>query len=462
VTDTGSSTEADDAHPKDSSRLTLTTRAVSPEAAALVSKLVGLVEDAERQHSGRTYRRGKAAREKLALAVEAMVGGLLLNAGRHGPARWSSQPLGVKAFTGEEVAHRQFNSVRRVLTGRGLVEEKDDHTDFIGKNATIKLRYYTRFRTTAALRSLAEQHGMRLAETARHWRRVRPRKLPDPLTLNELSSRGGKDRGRRLQLPDTAEARAMADEVAAVNAYMQGVQLEGCDPPVFHRGFTHDLSHGGRWYVDDEGYQGLSAADRLLLRIGGEPVAEIDIHASALVTLHGLLKLPLPEGNLYERMGVPKEAAKAWVTQTIGSGKAEGKWARAALRKATKKGGNLTAYDAAGVRAAALRCFPFLGELPRILGCEDEPRLCGLKLARIEADALTAAMRYLRVVHGVPSLPMHDGLIVPVSALWKAHAAIEGAWATLVGVVPRLVTDYPAGHSERAPERATPKISEPG
>jgi hypothetical protein len=52
----------------------------------------------------------------------------------------------------------------------------------------------------------------------------------------------------------------------------------------------------------------------------------------------------------------------------------------------------------------------------------------------IEAQALTGAMDYLRAARGVLALPMHDGLIVPLSGAGHVGGGLDGAFATLAKV----------------------------
>jgi hypothetical protein len=47
----------------------------------------------------------------------------------------------------------------------------------------------------------------------------------------------------------------------------------------------------------------------------------------------------------------------------------------------------------------------------------------------IEAQALTGAMEYLRGSRGVLALPMHDGLIVPVSGAGHVAGGLKGAYS---------------------------------
>ena len=49
--------------------------------------------------------------------------------------------------------------------------------------------------------------------------------------------------------------------------------------------------------------------------------------------LHGLLRLPLPGGDLYELQGVPRDVAKAQVTATLVKGSPASKWSADSLRR---------------------------------------------------------------------------------------------------------------------------------
>lgn len=60
----------------------------------------------------------------------------------------------------------------------------------------------------------------------------------------------------------------------------------------------------------------------------------------------------------------------------------------------------------------------------------------------IEADALTAAMREMRG-RGVLALPLHDALIVPVSAAESAKSALGDAYERVAGIRPHLTAKLP-------------------
>ncbi len=143
--------------------------------------------------------------------------------------------------------------------------------------------------------------------------------------------------------------------------------------------------------------------------------------------MHGLLGLPLPEGDPYEVPSVPRSVVKTWITGTLGKGTPVRRWAP----KAIKNSPELPNHNAKEVGRLICDRYPFLHQPARaVAGAAGLDRLCHLgtperllthRLMAIEAEALTGAMGAIRG-RGVLALPMHDGLIVPKVA-WRAAAS---------------------------------------
>lgn len=97
-------------------------------------------------------------------------------------------------------------------------------------------------------------------------------------------------------------------EVEEVNTFAGHIDVGGGLPPRWKRVFTVNASLGGRWTaVGREGvYQTMPEVDRpSRITIAGEPVAELDVSACQLFIVQGLLRLPLPEGDLMASLGSP-------------------------------------------------------------------------------------------------------------------------------------------------------------
>ena len=190
------------------------------------------------------------------------------------------------------------------------------------------------------------------------------------------------------------------------------------------------------------------AEDERLARvtISGEPVVEVDVSASHLSIMHGLLGLELPKGDLYAFPSVPRQVVKAWITATLGKGSPVTKWARKAIADNPK----LADYDPKQLGAHIGKRYPFLGtpaaavvEAAGLAGLDwigPPEQLLTHRLMAIEAKALTGAMEYARAFD-VLALPMHDGLIVPASGEGCAKRGLDGAYATLAKVRIRMTVE---------------------
>jgi hypothetical protein len=163
-------------------------------------------------------------------------------------------------------------------------------------------------------------------------------------------------------------------------------------------------------------------ADRLAnVEINDERVAEPDVRAAHLSIMHGLLGLPLPEGDPYKIPGVPRSVVKAWITTTLGKGSVARRWPK----KATKRNPDFRHHDRREVGRLVRDRYPFLqrpaqavasaAELDRLGHLGTPEKLLTHRLMALEAEALTGDMRYRREARGVLALPIHDGLLVPLS-----------------------------------------------
>lgn len=90
---------------------------------------------------------------------------------------------------------------------------------------------------------------------------------------------------------DEPEAARLREEVERYHEWVAGHDATGCLPPRFKRVFTGSWLLGSRWYaVGSEGnYQRMSETERLAITVAGDPVAEVDMRASHLSIMHGLL-----------------------------------------------------------------------------------------------------------------------------------------------------------------------------
>ncbi|MBL6459600.1 hypothetical protein JMJ55_30325 [Belnapia sp. T6] len=257
-----------------------------------------------------------------------------------------------------------------------------------------------------------------------------------PLRL-DYSRSVGTHLSASLADPEAAQLRA---GVQAHNAFAAETIVEGCTPPRFRRVFHGAWELHGRWYAAGEGsYQMMPEAERLrLLRIGGEPVAEIDAKAAHLTILLALANQALSaHEDPYDVPGIPRAVVKSWVTATLGKGSPVRRWSSGAPRACL-------AFDAEAVGAALIALHPAMRDPAASVPDALAERLGGRRsilphyLMALEATAVTGAMERLRDAHRVLALPVHDALIVPCSAAEIAEVVLREEFGRVIGVAPGL------------------------
>jgi hypothetical protein len=325
----------------------------------------------------------------------------------------------------------------------------------------------TRLWSLPALLDLAQAHGVTPATVSKDFRRHTVFSTRAPIVRQPVALTALKGRGRDRAMPKAALPIDFADphwaevraEVEAVNQAAANHAVTGCVPPRWKRTFTGSIDLGGRWYAQGHvgNYQVLSKADRLAITIDEEPLAEVDVSASHLSIVHGLLGLPMPDpdgsdADLYAIAGIPRQVVKAWVLATLGTGRAIRKWSPRALADTP----DLKAWEVKSVADAVLSQHPFL-EAPAqaVAGPAGLARMSSLgtpetllihRLMAIEARALTFAMRALRGPQGGPVeliLPMHDGLLVRQGLAEHAAETLKLAFHGVARVHARVKIDRP-------------------
>lgn len=419
--------------------LTLDAEASSPAAKALVALVAGKIGDHDRK------RRGPKLRAKLSDAVAAIVGNLLNQWTRPEP-RPAYRSNKAEGFTDSPVPYRQFVHAMQGMIDLGLVVTRPGYQQYVdwGDMKSALFGKAARYWPSAELLDLALGCGVTINTVIKDFVAPAPVKAPvvrEVIVVNSLKQIVGRRTGlaaKRVIPRETlgTEFDRIREGVEAFNTYAEQHEVRGCLPPRWKRVFTEAVELDGRWTaVGKEGvYQMMGEDERLAkITINGEPVAEADVKASHLSIMHGLLRLPLPEGDLYTFPEIPRAVVKAWITATLGKGSHVRKWSR----KALKRDPELNNHKPRQVGRAICDRYPFLAQpaqavsaaagLDRLKHIGPPEKLLTHRLMAIEASALTGAMGYLRG-RGVLALPVHDSLIVPRSATRLVGGALDGAF----------------------------------
>lgn len=371
--------------------------------------------------------------------LEALVGDLML----HGASGlWSAQGMTPSVFSDLPVGAVVVRRVVRVLEYRGYVKVVPGYRpEGAGTGLTTKLR------GTKALFILADLMGIPWRQARAHFtrREDRVRKTRPPLAIRPLDASKRPKGAKTLPIPKTPEARTLAAEVEAFNAFVAGFQIQSGRPdnptihePVFQRVFRERLGLHGRLYDCGASYQHLRGwkhqdqlDSRATMTINGEPVAELDIHASWLTLVHGLAGVPLPDKpDLFDFPGLKRDAVKLWHNAFINNGaKNLGNWPSDTpkdIRNQSRK----------EIRSSLLGAYPFLGSVRTLLGVpEDQPKLCGEVLTAMEARAILGAVFEL-MDRGILALPVHDSLVVQARNIEAARETMTRHYRETAGVAP--------------------------
>jgi hypothetical protein len=422
--------------------LDLTMLPASPAGVALVDALAALISGTEQ----RGNKRGARGQAKLRDGVGAIVGSILHHWSGETP-RPVFHPRQAQAFTGAAVGHRQFTAAVDGLAALHLVrraESKQFAADFGFDFGPVSTGYAARYWPDARLLAMAGEHGITRASARADFAMnpaassIIPPVVGEPLLLRSLKPPRRRDQGKPVSIPlrispDDTEAAALSAGVRTANEFASQFAVRGCLPPRWYRIFVAGWSLGGRWVAAGALiYQNMSKVNRLGVTIDGEAVAEVDVRASHLTILHGLFRLPLWPGDPYAFAGIERENAKLWTVKTLGKGSPLMTWS---VDDRTRAEG----ASARDVGTAVIARFPFLAEPWRAvvtLAPMGHPRaILTHRLMAIEAAALTSAMRELREA-GILALPVHDALLVPVSAVAPARDALTKSYQDHAGITP--------------------------
>jgi hypothetical protein len=414
----------------------------SPEARNLVDSLMDeLIVPAWPKDT----RLGPKAQDKHKLALAVFMGELQRLAirdrvGKHG--------MSDKAFVGGPFGRDVARRVVDALEAAGLLHVRNgwrwtQKSGIHGGKAIQTGSSVSSFSLTEAAHERLEAYGVTagsLSEWRTHWARQESRVAVDGPLVELKASKAGEHQAVRKTgdyLPVNSEnpkVAAFIAELEAHNEFMDRVGVEGMVfsglKRVFNNGDQDDFNwqRGGRFASRAAGsYDSESKEDRLEnLRIGGEPVAEIDIRASHPSILSALVGFPLdPEAtDPYTVEGIPsRQLVKDIVTQAIGRGDLKApRWsdkAVAAYRKANGGADLYADHPFPVYRSAVSAALPALG----LLWGKNAVHEINFH----ESQIMTRAMRALRL-QSIGSLPVHDCLIVPEKAEGAGKEALAGAF----------------------------------
>jgi hypothetical protein len=424
----------------------LRSRASTPEAQRLIFRISEDIEGLERKLGSRVRKRRVKSGVKFVDAVERFVGDLLrVKMVTPGPAR-IFRAIGKSSFERDAVKYDTFTNVLEGLKALELVGHLKGQTRYRktafgpGEVVSIPLAGRSaRFWAKGKLLRLAEQHGITTSNVGEHFAPEPPR---NPLVLRDYASGRGRyrERGPIIKYKRTPETERLEGDIRKLNEFLAHFELTGGEHNGYIRVFNNlSWEKGGRLHGVGKGrYQQMPEAERIKMRINGERVSEIDIKASFLTIYHAMIGEPLNgSGDPYVRAGIEDRLiAKLWTVASFGNSKAATRWPPD-MAKEYKKEFHKELGKVAKAREVARK---MLKALPALKRLEDHSDIWA-DLQFLEAEAVIGTMLILMREHGVPTLSMHDGIIVPRSQADLAKTILSKEFHRVVGVTPTLTVD---------------------
>jgi hypothetical protein len=359
-------------------------------------------------------------------------------------------------FKGQRVTLRLFDHVRHSWTEAAFVRHVKGYPGALGfGNPGPSHGKLTRYKATPELLQLCARHGITPDNVQEHFQF----EFEMPSELVQLTS-------PPRRTPSNPRITKLREEVKELNDFFAEHILTPAS--IKHIGWVRKfhLAHlpdfrwnkGGRLYsqppTKDANYQNVDEDTRLEMRIDGESVVEIDIGSSYLTIFYAWNDQQLdPEKDAYEGIlgdtDLDRIVAKSWINASFGNGALLSKWSKDLKKdlqdKLVRKGMAPSAFDpnhypVKMIKKRVLQRHPLLerwgGKIRgRVRDYGD--------LMFTESEVVIGTMLVLKREHGVPSMPVHDSLIVPHTKRKLAEQLLKDQFRRKTGVVPRLDVSSP-------------------
>lgn len=397
------------------------------------------------------YRAGAKLTTERCQAIAAWLAELLMAAGVEDGAGWLAVSLDKTRFkkTLHPVSWRTFDGIRKPWVAAGLLEE---NTGFPGVlafgNPGPSVGRLSRFRATPRLLEMCANHGVTIDSAHKHFAVA----YDMPSELVQITSPPS-------PTPDSPRVQRFREEIAGLNTFFARHELVGALHigwvRKFHEGAARDFdfNKGGRLYsqpgIHKRNYQHMPREQRIAMTINGELLSEIDISGSYLSIFYAAHGEQVNIAGAYDDILGPEDihraVVKTWVNASFGIGGLLGQWSAGVKKDFAQKhrsqGWQIDpkSFPVARVRELTLARHPLLSTWGH--GAPGIPSTYG-DLMYIESRVIISTMVRLASEHSVPSIPVHDSILVPRSKVAIARSILEEQFNKVVGVTP-LLKVYP-------------------
>jgi len=429
---------------KNATFMSLSSPATNDGSKSLVKTLIAIIKSTETRKKARQAK----VEQQFEKVVGLILGDLLLAYDEGNRVKGEKSNNGLcyhsmspNSFSDTDVGYIMFRDIVNALESLGYIsiyEGRSARPIDLGEGSGQIFHggFARRFKAKQTLIYEAQKHGLKEGS----FHEAFSANMPTKVLEVRASKIEGSKRGKKMKFTPSDLTEQLSADVTELNHFLSSFRYEGMVfsglRRLFNEGDREDFNFnlGGRLYcANGQGYIGMKSEDRANILIDGENIVEVDINASYLTILHALKGETMPDkDDVYEIDGLPREVVKKWFSITMGASGFQKRWLT----------GNLDELKDAGVRhepwmtvkaveKIVLDHFPIMQDWPK-----QEVRWSNLMF--IESEVIVGTMLALMRQHSVPSLPVHDCLIVKKSDQDLAVEVLTEQFQSKVGIKPRL------------------------
>ena len=415
----------------------------SSNAQRLEDALLDRTLEAEQQLSPRQRARPKTALGNLRTAISAFAADLIRHSAWQPSRGFCYHSKRPDSFSDTVVTRRQFEALVKTWQVMGFIDVENGFqgTSYFDGEPIRDKGWATRYRARADLIAFAADFGITPSAISEHYTEERGLIFPIVLRAKKKSSRRSKSQGAKMKIDKACPTtQRLAAEVTEINASLDRFTFNLETAPNFRRIFNNgdqpdfNWDQGGRLYANHkDSYQQKGSDVRSCITINGEPTVELDIRSSQLTIAYGLLQEPLPHGDLYAILELPREIVKGLVTAIIGKGSLPKRWPKRMAEDYLESRGRKIGKD-----FKLGECLDLVIQKHPLLTRLEDSGLDVFRLQYVESQILLTAMLRLLRESEIPSLPVHDCLIVRARDKEVTKQVLEEAFLNEVGIKPTI------------------------
>lgn len=421
-------------------------RPKSKAAEAFTNDLAQQLTTLELRHGLRARRRSVQAHKSMLASLAAYWADLVRHAGNEDALGFCYRSTKQEGYDGTLAERRQIEAVREFCIREGLIEVIPGYRpsqDFEGKKIVGPVSLYRaqRIRATPALLGQAAKHGITPSNISDHVEYAHAASLPVVLKKRKLSKYGPSEAGQTVATKRNQNVISLAEPLIRLNAFLDQQTFNLLTQPRLKRVFNNVDDHGFNWdqggrlyAVGNDNYQNMRTERRKGILINGEETLELDVSASHLsIYLAKVGKMARVSGDLYNVMGFSRTCIKQVVLAAFGRGELPTRWAKG-VKDIIAEADGIAASDVPKVRLVVDALVDKYPSIKRL----QESGMDWSKLQFLESEAFLSVILKLMDEHHVPSLPVHDSLIVPKGKAELAKDLLTKAYIDKIGVDPLI------------------------